>query len=197
MKKTGGVLTMKTTYRLTQKRWEAIQNNNTQFDGDFFYGVTTTKIFCRPSCPSRVPNKNHVLIFKTAQEALTLGFRPCKRCQPTGQVVPNEEWVAQIKQFIDRHSAEPLRLDYLAQTCHGSPFHLQRTFKEQTKQTPLAYLTSVRIRQAQELLLHSPLTIQQIAKKVGFQTAAYFATTFKKETGVTPSVYRSKNEPKK
>ncbi|MGM0203328.1 ada regulatory protein [Enterococcus sp. AZ187] len=54
---------MKTTYRLTQKRWEAIQNNNTQFDGDFFYGVTTTKIFCRPSCPSRVPNKNHVLIF--------------------------------------------------------------------------------------------------------------------------------------
>lgn len=188
---------MKTTYRLTQKRWEAIQNNNTQFDGDFFYGVTTTKIFCRPSCPSRVPNKNHVLIFKTAQEALTLGFRPCKRCQPTGQVVPNEEWVAQIKQFIDRHSAEPLSLDYLAQTCHGSPFHLQRTFKEQTKQTPLAYLTSIRIRQAQELLLHSPLTIQQIAKKVGFQTAAYFATTFKKETGVTPSVYRSKNESKK
>ncbi|MGZ7281796.1 AraC family transcriptional regulator, partial [Streptococcus pyogenes] len=96
----------------------------------------------------------HVLIFKTAQEALTLGFRPCKRCQPTGQVVPNEEWVAQIKQFIDRHSAEPLSLDYLAQACHGSPFHLQRTFKEQTKQTPLAYLTSIRIRQAQELLLH-------------------------------------------
>ncbi|MGT9066329.1 helix-turn-helix transcriptional regulator, partial [Enterococcus faecalis] len=84
-----------------------------------------------------------------------------------------------------------------AQACHGSPFHLQRTFKEQTKQTPLAYLTSIRIRQAQELLLHSPLTIQQIAKKVGFQTAAYFATTFKKESGVTPSVYRSKNEPKK
>ena len=69
-----------------------------------------------------MPNKNHVLIFKTAQEALTLGFRPCKRCQPTGQVVPNEEWVAQIKQFIDRHSAEPLSLDYLAQACHGSPF---------------------------------------------------------------------------
>ncbi|MGH2236587.1 Ada metal-binding domain-containing protein, partial [Enterococcus faecalis] len=47
MKKTGGVLTMKTTYRLTQKRWERIQNNNRQFDGDFFYGLTTTKIFCR------------------------------------------------------------------------------------------------------------------------------------------------------
>ena len=97
-----------------------------------------------------------------------------------GQVVPNEEWVAQIKQFIDRHSAEPLSLDYLAQACHGSPFHLQRTFKEQTKQTPLAYLTSIRIRQAQELLLHSPLTIQQIAKS-WLQTAAYFATTFKKK----------------
>ena len=66
-----------------------------------FYGVTTTKIL---SSFVPVPNKNHVLIFKTAQEALTLGFRPCKRCQPTGQVVPNEEWVAQIKQFIDRFS---------------------------------------------------------------------------------------------
>ena len=85
--------------------------------------------FCRPSCPSRVPNKNHVLIFKTAQEALTLGFRPCKRCQPTGQVVPNEEWVAQIKQFIDRHSAEPLSLDYLAQARHGSPFHLREPLR--------------------------------------------------------------------
>ena len=56
MKKMGGVLTMKITYRLTQKRWEAIQNNNTQFDGDF-YGVTTTKIFvvlrAPPVCPIR------------------------------------------------------------------------------------------------------------------------------------------------
>ncbi|MGH2123301.1 Ada metal-binding domain-containing protein, partial [Enterococcus faecalis] len=61
MKIMGGLLTMNTSYRLTQKRWEAIQNNNTQFDGDFFYGVSTTKIFCRLSCSSRVPNKNHVL----------------------------------------------------------------------------------------------------------------------------------------
>ena len=74
---------MKITYRLTQKRWEAIQNNNTQFDGDF-YGVTTTKIFVvLRALP--VPNKNHVLIFKTAQEALTLGFRPCKDVNQPGK----------------------------------------------------------------------------------------------------------------
>ena len=149
-----------------------------------FYGVTTTKIFvvlrALPVCPQE-PRSD----FQNGSGSFNTWFRPCKRCQPTGQVVPNEEWVAQIKQFIDRHSAEPLSLDYLAQACHGSPFHLQRTFKEQTKQTPSAYLTSVRIRQAQELLLHSPLTIQQIAKKLASKPQ-HILPPLLKETGVTP-----------
>ena len=114
---------------LTNEHWQAIIHNDSSYDSKFFYAVKSTG-FCRPSCKSRIPNKNNVRIFHHAEQALSENFRPCKRCKPNGLTLPNEEWVEQIKEYIEKHFDEALTLDILAEMCHGSPFHLQRTFKK-------------------------------------------------------------------
>ncbi len=63
---------------LTDEKWSAIIHNDASYDGAFYYAVKTTGIFCRPSCKSRVPNKENVLVFDTADAALEKHFRPCK-----------------------------------------------------------------------------------------------------------------------
>src|SRR4051794_40034310 len=115
--------------QLTNERWQAITQNDQSYDAVFIYAVTSTGICCRPSCKSREPKKENVRIFNNVVEALSAGFRPCKRCKPGGRSLPDEEWTTQIKEYINANYHEPLSLELLADMCHGSPYHLQRTFK--------------------------------------------------------------------
>lgn len=66
----------------SERRFSAISNRTRDNSDLFFYGVTTTKIFCLPICPSRTPRAENILYFATTAEALEMGFRPCKRCRP-------------------------------------------------------------------------------------------------------------------
>ncbi|AVK63666.1 AraC family transcriptional regulator [Lactobacillus sp. CBA3606] len=176
--------------RLTAARWQAIQTNDVTKDGDFYYGVTSTGIFCRPSCPSRLPKREHVQVFKTTAAASQAGFRPCKRCRPTGRVVSAADWVITINRIMAHHYAEPLTLTELAKRAHGAPDYLHHVYRQQTGQTPLAYLQQIRLQQARRLLMTSPLPISAVAQACGFQSAAYFSTTFKKAFQQTPRQFR-------
>ncbi|WP_459499965.1 bifunctional transcriptional activator/DNA repair enzyme AdaA [Bacillus sp. C1] len=178
---------------LTDERWQAIVHSNSSYDDQFFYGVKTTGIFCRPSCKSKVPKKNNVQIFLNAQQALSEQFRPCKRCKPNGFKLPNENWVTQIIEYIDKNYHEPLTLEILADMCHGSPYHLQRTFKRIKGITPLAYIQQIRISKAIQYLTHTNQTITEIGFAVGIPNTAHFATLFKKKTGYTPTEFRNIN----
>ncbi|MED4585448.1 bifunctional transcriptional activator/DNA repair enzyme AdaA [Brevibacillus choshinensis] len=177
-------------HQLTDEKWQAIIHNDASYDGSFFYAVKTTRIFCRPSCKSKAPNKENVRIFANPQQALTAKFRPCKRCKPTGQRLPDREWVEQITQYIDEHFRERLTLESLAEECHGSPYHLHRTFKRIKGVTPVEYVQQTRIQAAQEMLVHTDHSIAEIASSVGMQNTPYFMTLFKKMTGRTPTEYR-------
>ncbi len=115
---------------LTNEYWQAIIHNDSSYDSKFFLCCEINWNLCRPSCKSRIPNRNNVPNFHHAEQALSENFRPCKRCKPNGITLPNEEWVEQIKDYIEKHYDESLTLDMLVEMCHGSPFHLQRTFKE-------------------------------------------------------------------
>ncbi|MGZ7151766.1 bifunctional transcriptional activator/DNA repair enzyme AdaA [Bacillus sp. BC08] len=179
---------------LTNEHWQAIIHNDSSYDSKFFYAVKSTGIFCRPSCKSRIPNKNNVRIFHHAEQALSEKFRPCKRCKPSGITLPNEEWVEQIKDYIEKHFDELLTLDILAEMCHGSPFHLQRTFKKTTGISPIEYIQQFRIVKAAEQLLQSNQSIKEISNAVGIENPEYFATLFKKKTGFTPTEYRKMKE---
>ena len=176
--------------KITDAQWQAIVTNDSQFDDVFFYGVKTTKIFCRPSCKSRIPNRENVEFFLDKEEALKAGYRSCKRCKSGGERVPDDEWTGQIKDFIEKFYREHLTLDIIASECHGSPYHLHRVFKKQMGITPLSYLHQIRIEKAQELLVHHQLDIQKIGEAVGIPNSAQFSTLFKKITKMTPSEYR-------
>lgn len=177
---------------VTDEHWQAIINNETAYDGQFYYAVKTTGIFCRPSCKSRPPKRENIGYFQTSEQALAAHYRPCKRCKPTGQRLPDEEWIALVTEYIDRNYKEKLSLEILAMVSHGSPYHLHRTFKKVMNMTPVDYIQWVRIEAAKTLLNSSHLSISEVGEQVGLFNTPYFITLFKKKTGYTPAEYRQK-----
>ncbi|MFD6440955.1 bifunctional transcriptional activator/DNA repair enzyme AdaA [Peribacillus sp. NPDC060186] len=170
--------------------WKAIIDCDAAYDDHFLYGVKTTGIFCRPSCKSRVPNKENVKIFKNAYMALEENFRPCKRCKPEGLNLPTEEWIEQITEWINQHYSEPLTLNKLADISHGSPYHLQRLFKRVKGLSPTEYIQQLRLEKAIRMLESSEQPVTEIGLAAGFSSTPYFITLFKKKMGNTPSGYR-------
>ncbi|MFC9601284.1 bifunctional transcriptional activator/DNA repair enzyme AdaA [Peribacillus butanolivorans] len=170
--------------------WKAIVECDAAYDDHFLYGVKTTGIFCRPSCKSRVPNKENVQIFKNANMALEENFRPCKRCKPEGLNLPTDEWIELITEWIEQHYSEPLTLNTLADISHGSPYHLQRLFKRVKGLSPTEYIQQLRLEKAIRMLESSEQPVTEIGLAVGFSSTPYFITLFKKKTGYTPSGYR-------
>lgn len=181
-------------YYLTKKRWHAISTNNKAADGEFFYGVKSTKIFCYPSCKSRLPKKENIVIFQDADDAISHGYRACKRCRSGGTALPDTEWVENIATYIDENFAKPLTLQIIAEDCHGSPYHLHRTFKRITKITPITYLDNIRIDYAKKQLLNTLESIEVIGKKAGFPNPSHFSTTFKRHTGLSPNRFRKEQQ---
>ncbi|WP_269411408.1 bifunctional transcriptional activator/DNA repair enzyme AdaA [Lentibacillus daqui] len=176
----------------TEEQRKAIIENDKSYDDQFFYAVKTTKIFCRPSCKSRVPNFDNVRIFLTAENAIKAGYRPCKRCKSGGGRLPDEEWVAHVELYIKENYTKPLTLDKIADNCHGSPYHLHRVFKSIRGITPLEYLQQIRMSKAKEYLLHTEFPIQEIGELVGIANASRFSTLFKEKNKQTPRDFRKK-----
>jgi AraC family transcriptional regulator of adaptative response/methylated-DNA-[protein]-cysteine methyltransferase len=108
----------------------------------FLYGVTTTGVFCRPSCPSRRPLRENVRFFRTVAEAQAAGFRPCQRCRPTTTAwgSPLDKVRGHIESNIDR----PVRLEELGRVAGLSPFTVQRLFKREMGVSPLEYQRALR-----------------------------------------------------
>lgn len=176
--------------QITDEKWQAIINNDPTYNHQFFYAVKSTGIFCKPSCKSRVPKKENVCIFQNAEQALRANFRPCKRCKPTNEKLPDSEWIELITAYIDNNYTEKLTLESLATICHGSPYHMHRTFKKIKGITPVEYIQQVRVHEAKQLLMQTNKAIGDIAICVGMMNTPYFITLFKKKTGLTPAQFR-------
>ena len=161
--------------------WNAIIENDSYYDSKFFYGVKTTKIFCRPSCKSRIPNIENVYVFHTIEQAQSNKFRPCKRYKPDSLCLSNEKWIQQIVEYINQNYHEQLTLHKLAEIYHGSPYHLQRTFKKIKRISPLAYIQQVRITQAILYLVTSKKNIIDIEMEIGIPNPTYFIIFLKRK----------------
>src|SRR5580704_11283817 len=98
-------------------RWARVVARDRGADGQFWYAVRTTRIYCRPSCPSRNANPKNVTLHDTLESAKATGFRPCKRCNPDGRSLESENaaLVAKACRLI-QSSEETLSLDKLAST---------------------------------------------------------------------------------
>ncbi|WP_067934255.1 bifunctional transcriptional activator/DNA repair enzyme AdaA [Alicyclobacillus kakegawensis] len=178
---------------MDESLWRAIVRCEPTFDGQFFYGVVTTRVFCRPSCRSRTPLPENVRIFTSVDDAIAAGFRPCKRCRPDEDPLgPDEALVECAKRVMDRRYPAPLRLGDIARELAVSPYHLHRVFRRVAGTTPAAYLLQTRVEAAKRALVTEcgrPIT--DIALAVGFQSASHFSTTFRRVVGCSPSRYRA------
>jgi AraC family transcriptional regulator, regulatory protein of adaptative response / methylated-DNA-[protein]-cysteine methyltransferase len=123
--------------------WAAIRDRNATLDGKFFYGVVTTGVYCRPSCPSRRPLRRNVRFFPSSEAAERAGLRPCLRCGPGANTAAKA--IGELCDYIREHSVEPVDLKRLAARAGFSLFHLQRTFKTVTGVSPREFLESCRI----------------------------------------------------
>ncbi|MDX8045225.1 Ada metal-binding domain-containing protein [Gracilibacillus sp. S3-1-1] len=176
--------------------WNAVVTCDKRYDGMFFYAVRTTGIFCRPSCKSKTPNIDNICFFENVEDAIHQGFRPCKRCQPELSIKtydPQQEIVDVTINYLKQHYQEKLTLNYIAFQIGVSPYYLSRIFTEKLNISPLKYLESIRIREAQQLLLNTVHNSTEICFQVGYNNFSSFYRHFKKNCGCSPSQYRYKN----
>lgn len=130
--------------RLTEdrddSRWQAVLERDARADGGFVYAVSTTRVFCRPSCGARTPLRKNVSFYRTPPEAKLAGFRACKRCEPEsgGPRQRQRELVIEACRRIERAAREPT-LHELARAVGVSPFHFSRVFKRIVGVTPKQY----------------------------------------------------------
>ncbi|GMA52231.1 bifunctional transcriptional activator/DNA repair enzyme AdaA [Alicyclobacillus contaminans] len=176
---------------MREEQWQAIVRCDRAYDGQFVYAVRTTGVFCRPSCRSRTPKRSHVLVFPTAAAALAAQFRPCKRCRPQAEQLPDDDLVRRTVQYLDAHFSEPLTLEIIADAVHMSPYHLHRTFKRVMQVTPATYVRYKRISEAQRWLRESEISMVELAERLGFGNGGYFSTVFQKVVGMSPTTYRA------
>lgn len=112
--------------------WKAVQSKDPRFDGKFFFGVVTTGVFCRPSCPSRLPLRKNVRFYQAVEQAKADRLRACLRCRPLLVVAdPAEQRMRDVCRFIEANIAERLTLSSLAYRAGMSSFHFLRVFKAQ------------------------------------------------------------------
>lgn len=170
-------------------RWAAVVARDRLADGTFFYSVRTTGVYCRPSCPARLPKPENVRFHGTREEAEAAGFRPCKRCRPAEDEAVNAARITRICRYI-ADLEEPPRLSELAARAEMSPSHFHRVFKSVTGLTPRAYAAANRGRRVQEALRGNG-TVTDAIYGAGYGSNGRFYAESDGVLGMTPSAYRS------
>ena len=172
-----------------EEKYRAIAACDAACDGLFYYGVVTTGIYCRPSCPSRTPKRENLRFFASREEAEAAGFRPCKRCRPDlDRFAPGEEAAAAVRQAVARHYANPQALRQELDALGLDRRHLTRLFERTCGHSVQEELQAVRLTQARALLDRG-CTATETAFAVGFGSSAAFTAFFRRQTGLTPSQY--------
>jgi len=172
-------------------KWQAVSARDRSFDGQLFYAVKTTGIYCRPSCPSRRPRRENVEFHFSIESAESAGYRACLRCKPGQQNFTSAE--AEIAQRVCRHISENLEgtlsLDVLSAQLNLSPFHLQRTFKKVMGISPRQYAEARRL-VVLKSALHFGVPVTDAIYQAGYGSSSRVYERAGSQLGMTPRVYR-------
>lgn len=180
---------------VTDPRWRAVVARDARADGQFYYAVASTGVYCRPSCAARLPRPENVSFHATRAAAEGAGYRPCKRCKPEQLPLAERraQQVAELCRFIDEaleQASELPKLELLAEHARMSPHHLHRLFKSVTGVTPRAYAAARRAeRLRQELEQKSSVTAALY--RAGFGSSGRLYSASNQRLGMTPSRYRA------
>lgn len=172
-------------------RWAAVVARDATADGQFFYSVKTTGVYCRPSCAARAARPENVHFHATAAAAERAGFRPCQRCRPGQPPLAQQHAavVADLCRFIENADPAP-SLQALAQRAGLSGYHLHRIFKAITGVTPRAYAAAHRTARVRLELARGD-TITGAIYGAGYNSSGRFYATSNQVLGMTPTRYRA------
>ena len=171
-------------------RWQALINRESNSDGQFWYGVSTTGVYCRPVCRSRRPNRSNVRFFETCQQAEQSGFRACKKCRPnSGNINQPHEAVLTACRII-QDAQTPPTLNEIAEAVGLSPHYFHRLFKRTVGVTPKAYATTLRANRLQDGLLKNG-TVTSAIYDAGYNNASRCYEESDQQLGMTPSAFKS------
>ena len=177
---------------LDAARWRAISARDAAADGAFFYAVTTTGVYCRPTCPSRRPRPEHVRCFDTVDAAERAGFRPCRRCHPERSLSPSDDRrdrVLAACRTIERAESVPT-LAALALDAGLSRFHFQRLFKRVVGVTPREYHAAHR-RERLQRALGTGTAVDAALYEAGYGSPSRVYERADGLLGMSPGAYRN------
>lgn len=171
--------------------WQAVTDCDPAFDGLFFYAVSTTGVYCRPSCRSKHPRREHVRYFATGQAARAAGYRPCKRCRSDlAEYQPLRDMAAKIRALLDERFTARLTLANGLKALGISQRRTGELFKAVYGQTPGEYLAARRLAEAKRRLAETRDPLTDIAFAVGFDGLSGFYRFFTAREGMSPAAWR-------
>ncbi|MFE3882450.1 AlkA N-terminal domain-containing protein [Streptomyces lydicus] len=177
-------------------RYEAVRSRDARFDGAFFFAVSTTGIYCRPSCPATTPRRHNVAFFPTAAAAQGSGFRACRRCRPDA-VPGSAEWnaradvVGRAMRLIGDGVVDREGVTGLAARLGYSARQVQRQLNAELGAGPVALARAQRAHTARVLLQTTGLRAAEIAFAAGFASVRQFNDTIKEIYALTPGELRA------
>ena len=172
-----------------EQRWASVLERDPRADGTFVYAVSSTGIYCRPSCASRRPRRDRVVFFDTADAAVSAGYRACKRCRPDAAGAA-DPWIEKVRRAcvylanVDGH----VSLSHLAARLGGSPYHLQRSFKRIVGVTPREYADACRLRKLKRGL-RSGASVTDAMVAAGYSSSSRFYERAASKLAMTPQTY--------
>ena len=175
----------------------AVDARDPRFDGVFFVGITTTRVYCRPMCKSRLAYDRHRRFFNSAAAAERAGFRPCLRCRPElapGRAATQLDAVSRLAQAAaQRIAAGALNgrsVADLAADLGVSERHLRRALEREVSVSPLELAQTHRLLLAKRLLVDTDLPMTRVAYASGFQSLRRFNAVFRRQYRLPPSALR-------
>jgi AraC family transcriptional regulator of adaptative response/methylated-DNA-[protein]-cysteine methyltransferase len=173
-----------------EELWQAVLTKDAGRDGQFVFAVSSTGIYCRPSCPSRRPQRERVSFFQLPEQAEQAGFRACLRCHPrAGRATDPQIKMAQdVCRLIDESEGEPVTLAALSEQLGVSSFHLQRTFKSIMGISPKDYAEAARVNRFKQNV-RKGAAITSAIYDAGFGSSSRLYENAAAQLGMTPATY--------
>ncbi|MFW9973562.1 MAG: Ada metal-binding domain-containing protein [Candidatus Odinarchaeota archaeon] len=162
--------------------YEKIVNKESQYDGEFFTCVKTTKIFCLPSCKAKTPLKKNIEFVYAAERALEKGYRPCKRCNPLNFPDFSPDWLGVIEEFLNKNVNRKLTDKELADLVNHDISTIRRYFKRKYSMSIKEYHRLIRLNEAKKFI-DKGFKIEEVATLTGYHSIKGFKLAFKKQHG--------------
>src|ERR1700733_5784968 len=175
--------------------FRAVRARDRRFDGRFFVGITSTRIYCRPICTARAANRKNMRFYSHAAAAEGAGFRPCLRCRPErapglAPVDAVSRLVSAAMAGIEEHALSSERVGDLAASLGVSDRHLRRVTEAELGVSPIELAQTQRLLLAKRLLKDTALSLTDIAFASGFGSVRRFNALFKSRYGLNPRAVR-------